>query len=628
MFLNYFTKIPAFKLLLITLIFAIAFSYLLDYFSYLIIFSILILASVFSFFVLKSKLIAYLTFAAAIGVTLATNVENSNYTLPDKLIPEFRASIEGKITKITKREDSFAQCIITGTIDTPELPKIHNTTIIMKIYGNTDELKSGTFIRTSGYARTPSQKILPTDFDEKTYFAGQGIHWVARANSNNIAWNKEPNNIYSLREKITNSLDKKITLLFDNDTDGLVRAIVLGDKSGIQPETRQAFSLAGTAHVLALSGLHVGIIAFIIFTLLNYIPNKYIKFSIFTFSLLLFVFITGFQPSAIRASFMAVLIALAKTIERDYNILNIISIVVLISLLIQPNLLYSAGFQMSVASIIGIFLLYEPIKKISNMLIANDWFFIKYVKNSIAITVSASAIVSPIVAYYFNIFSIISPITNLIVIPLISFAYIFSLITILLSYISMPLSLFYSESATFLLLLSEKINLIASGFNFSAIEGKYSLIISIFFLFSIIYITLSDNKKQVIFRTISSIFVTLLIIINLNINQAKKTDLVIYPRNQVTVALLKVNENHSFIYIADRKPSQMPRTDFGLIRYLNGLEDSLTVAVNGNAGINTADFLREKRDFHYIELNPQMQKFIEKTYFPNIELSQIIEVKK
>ena len=622
------TEIPAFKLLLIAILIAIASVNLLDITSFIILFGISILTAIVSLIFFKFKLLAYISFASAIGLTLGLNITNAKYEFPDKIIPEFNAAIDGTITKITKRDTNSATAVIFGTIDTPELPKIQNTSILLKIYGNTNNLKAGTYIRTYGKARIPNPKVLPTDFDEETYFAGQGINWLARVHSNNIAWNEEANNIYSFREIITKSLEERISILFGNSTDGLVRAIVLGDKSGILPETRHAFSLAGTAHVLALSGLHVGIIAFIIFTFLNFIPNKYLKFIIFSISLIAFVFITGFQPSAIRAAFMAILIVLAKTTERDYNLLNIISVVVLITLLFEPSLLYSAGFQMSVAAIFGIALLYEPTKKMFDLMIVSNKYFLLYLKNSLSLTISASAIVSPIVAYYFGVFSIISPLTNIFVIPLISLAYIFALTTLFLSYISMPLALLYSESATFLLLLSEQINVFAASLSFSAIQGKSSIIISICSLLSIFYIVFSKSKKQIVFRASSSLIITSMLLINLNLTQAKSNELLIYPRNQMIVAIMKAGHQHSFVYLSDRKPAQIPRTDFGLIRYLKSLQDSITIAVNGNAGINTADFIREERNFGYIELSPAQQKYIENTYFPNIKLPQIYEIKR
>ncbi|HPP39272.1 MAG TPA: hypothetical protein PK498_03135, partial [Candidatus Kapabacteria bacterium] len=100
----------------------------------------------------------------------------------------------------------------------------------------------------------------------------------------------------------------------------------------------------------------------------------------------------------------------------------------------------------------------------------------------------------------------------------------------------------------------------------------------------------------------------------------------IFPRNQLVASLFRYSKDTVFVYLADRKPAQYPRNDYYLVDYLARIPDELIIAVNGNAGINTADKLREKRKFEYIELSPSAQKELEAELFPNTFVSQIIEV--
>ena len=110
-----------------------------------------------------------------------------------------------------------------------------------------------------------------------------------------------------------------------------------------------------------------------------------------------------------RAGFMAVAYLLVYTVQRKGEPLNIFALVLFFILFFSPEMIYSAGFHMSAGAILGITLFYKPIRNFfKNLFKINNIVYDKVI-NSFSITFAVSLIVSPIVAYYFNVFSIISP---------------------------------------------------------------------------------------------------------------------------------------------------------------------------------------------------------------------------
>lgn len=529
--------------------------------------------------------------------------------------------IEGKITKIVKIDSGGTKFILTGNIDTPELPKIENQNVYVKVYNKYENLYAGTDVRFNGKLRLAKPKILPNEFDEELYLAGNDIQWVATAYK--LSWNTATYDLYYLRDIISRNIKSVAAKVFSHNQNYIVQALLLGDKSEIPPEIKQIYSLSGTAHVLALSGLHIGLIAFIIFTFLGFVRNRATKFALYSIALIAFVFLSGLQPSAIRAAMMAILIVYARLFEKQFNLLNILSVVVLVSIAYDPSLILSIGFQMSVAAILGIAILFLPTRSMLDTLLPSKSVSLEYIKSSFAVTASASAIVSPLVAYYFGIFSIVSYLSNLFVIPIISLALSFSIISLLLSQIFMPLALIFGDATTFLLLLSEKINQISINIPYSFLEGNISILLSIFSFIFIVYLIFASSKKHLLFRAVGGI-IGLLIMMNYQ-TELPENEVKIFPRQQAVVTVVPLERSRTLVYVADRKPSQLAQNDYALDNYISSIENSLYLAVNGNFGINTADKLREKISFEYIELSPDFQNKLNLRIFGNRKLSQIIE---
>lgn len=199
---------------------------------------------------------------------------------------------------------------------------------------------------------------------------------------------------------------------------GVVSALVLGKRELVDPDTRSAYADAGTVHILAVSGLHVGIIYLLItFVLGKVLKNKKFKFIILLITLLLlwiYAGITGFSPSVLRAATMFSFIAIGRHSGQFGSIYNMLGVSAFVLLLINPFLIKEVGFQLSYLAVIGIVYLHPKIFP----LLANGNLLWDKVWALAVVSFSAQLATFPLSIYYFNQFPNYFLITNLMVIPL------------------------------------------------------------------------------------------------------------------------------------------------------------------------------------------------------------------
>ncbi|MBL7962235.1 MAG: ComEC/Rec2 family competence protein [Flavobacteriales bacterium] len=148
----------------------------------------------------------------------------------------------------------------------------------------------------------------------------------------------------------------------------LAKALVLGFRDELTPEQRSGFVRSGTMHVLALSGLHVGILYGVLLFLLSFLGERTIQRMLRGALILLgiwgYAFLTGGSPSVLRASVMFSLFAVAGMVGRGRDALNSLSAAAFILLLIDPGMLHQLSFQFSFLAVLGIILFYDPLRRV------------------------------------------------------------------------------------------------------------------------------------------------------------------------------------------------------------------------------------------------------------------------
>lgn len=251
---------------------------------------------------------------------------------------------------------------------------------------------------------------------------------------------------------------KLLTRLKVADDDGpgypLIAAMVLGEKGGLSKQTRLDFSISGASHVLALSGLHMGII-YTLITLLTYRWRRsWLGQFLAILALWAFAFLVGLPTSAVRSAIMLSVYAFTIISYRFNTPLNTLAFVAMVMLMIHPLDLFDIGFQMSFMAVLSISLILPLFhsKEIDKKLIKHR--IRKWLYELMAVSVSAQVGTAPLVAYYFHRFSTYFLLSNIIVIPLITIILYGTLLALFLSFFP----LLYSLIAKIVVLLATIMN--------------------------------------------------------------------------------------------------------------------------------------------------------------------------
>ncbi len=200
----------------------------------------------------------------------------------------------------------------------------------------------------------------------------------------------------------------------------VVRGMVLGDRSLMPEEMEKSFQRSGVTHVLAISGQHVVILAAVIyFAIRRFAILAGLRAGVTMGLIWLYILIAGAPPSAIRAGVASTFVLAAPLLGRQVSALHFMTTMLALVLAHNPQLIYSTGFQLSVAAVFGILLLTKPLKSLVERTLLRP--FAKppqHISNLISVSLAAQIATSPIVAATFDQVSVVGVLTNLIAVPL------------------------------------------------------------------------------------------------------------------------------------------------------------------------------------------------------------------
>ena len=227
---------------------------------------------------------------------------------------------------------------------------------------------------------------------------------------------------FSVINAAMRSRDKILSIYRDLNITGdefsVLASLTLGYREELSPDLRQSYTAAGVVHVLAVSGMHVGVIFLVMSYLLGFMDKKRgsrIAKSLLIIALLWFyAFVTGLPPSAIRATFMLTFVILSKVFSSNAQTYNNVFAAAFFMLLYNPYFLFDIGFQFSYLAVLGI-VYYQPKFALH--------FRNKYAKAAwslLAVSLAAQLTTTPISLYYFNYFPNYFWISNVVVVPAIS----------------------------------------------------------------------------------------------------------------------------------------------------------------------------------------------------------------
>lgn len=298
--------------------------------------------------------------------------------------------------------------------------------------------------------------LNPHQFNYKGYLAKLGIYHQVRLTPNHYDKTENPSRtIFGIAASARNHIIKKLkTANFGEEELAVIQALLLGQRTDISKETYDNYKDAGAVHILALSGLHIGILLLVLQFLLRpleYLPHGK-KISLFLTVLLLwgFAFLAGLSASLVRACTMFSFVAYALYLNRPSNTFNILALsMFFILLFINPNLLFQIGFQMSYAAVLAIVWIYPLLQRF--------WYPkskpVRYIWQLLSVSVAAQLGVLPISLFYFHQFPGLFFISNLLIIPALGFILGTGILVILLALINQlpsTLARFFNELISYM----------------------------------------------------------------------------------------------------------------------------------------------------------------------------------
>lgn len=572
-----FRRSPSLKILIIA-IFGFVFAKLTTFSLFgLISFLIyLLVLSVLLTLLSKHKLPLLFYFAFVFGLFTSLRTQHLDYNSNTKCSTKKNGYFYSNVSKILKKTPKYTRVIVEGKILDENWEFKKNTRFLLTIINSQknryNEINNDDIVAGIAKFKLPTTANLPNEFNELNYLRNLDCEYSVVGFANKISW-IDIKNPPSFREIALKSMFDKIDKMYPRSTRGIVKAIILGDKSELHRSTRQEFAVTGVAHILAVSGFHVGIIAGFLFWIFSFIRNHYFKFVLITISLFGYIYLVDFQPSAVRAGIMILLLLFAYLIQRKPNPINIIATTILLVALVHPSSLYSVGFQMSIAAISGIVLLYKPIKLfLENYFKLNKNQILEKLGNSLVVSLSASIIVSPIVAFYFGIYSIISPLANLIVIPLMMLGQIFGIVALISVYFSAYIGQIFATSSQLSIEIATYITHYAAKLPFAYVSGESVKMISIIISIFSIYLFLSKSSKVLLFRFIVVVFFTFVLV--LRQYTFPKPQVVMYERPN---SFFIENNFKNTALLIGKQECKHEWEDYGLINYIKNKKKHLII---------------------------------------------------
>lgn len=368
-------------------------------------------------------------FTLIMGFMLMSNeitTRNHIYDLKENTI-----IVQGKIYKI--ENTAFGTNIYLKGV---EVENGEKSVSVKRIFVNTEKIpnvKIGNTIKVRGKLRQFEEAANKGNFDSRKYYLSLGFYGKIEAGTIEIInsdYSGIRQGLYELRMEIIERLEKlcsdnKGIFCIINNKNGIIGAIILGDKTDLDSDIKELYSVSGIAHILAISGLHISFIGMAIYRLLRRRFRFLFSAAVSIPVVLSFGTMSGFGISTIRAIIMFILKIIGEVLGRKYDAITAISLAGLVLLVQNPFVVCNSGFQMSFGAIIAIVLILPIVEEILN----TDNKIIKVLSANFTI----SLVMNPILAWNYYELPTFSFLLNIVVVPLMSVVIVSSIVGIFCS---------------------------------------------------------------------------------------------------------------------------------------------------------------------------------------------------
>lgn len=325
-------------------------------------------------------------------------------------------------------------------------------------------------------------------FNYRDYLRHQGVYLILSVKKDNIIKQLDKNvgnPLKSFAFRIRHKMRDVIVKNLSPFSAGILNAIILGERQNLSAHTRDVLVYSGTVHIIAISGLHLGIVAFIMLLTLKIIkiPRKP-RYILTMLLLIIYSILTGANTPVIRATIMATMLLFSYLLEREVNIYNSLSLAALIILAVNPWQLFEISFQLSFLSVVSIVWLSPKIKSLFPEKL-NKMPSIRFLISVFSVSFAAWLGLLPLIAYYFRILSPITILANMIIVPYMTIIVASGFILALIGMLFSPLAPIFAASCELFIIILFKINSLLIG-----IPGAYFKLPIICFVYALLYYAL------------------------------------------------------------------------------------------------------------------------------------------
>ena len=328
--------------------------------------------------------------------------------------------VTGVLTEEPDARDTYTNLSLAVTqVDTGK-GDIPATGSLLVVLDTPNEAVYGDTVRVRGYVKTPPQS---EDFSYREYLARQGVLSILSTSNLTILPGKHIGRLQSWLYDTRDSLVRGVYNLFPDPEAALISGILLGSARGIPQDVVKAFQDTGTSHIIAISGFNIAIVAAVLVLLFGRLFGKTWGGIIAVLGILFYTMLVGASPSVVRAAIMGTLSVFAIMLERRSLALTSLATAAAVMLMLDPLVLWDAGFELSFAATLGLVFYAAPFADFVSAQLGRflrpDQVkrFIAPISDYFLLTFAAQITTLPITINYFGKLSLVSFLANPLVLP-------------------------------------------------------------------------------------------------------------------------------------------------------------------------------------------------------------------
>lgn len=308
----------------------------------------------------------------------------------------------------------------------------------------------GDMVEVKGELGVPPGQRNPGGFDYRAYLRQNGVYFLLDAKGDSVVTVLARGQGNPVIRNFVLPLRREVFQVFgatlNGEPEALLKGLILGERSDLPHETIDAFADTGTVHILAVSGLNVSLVILVFFLLFRALGFSPTLANLLLIPLLvLYAGLTDFTPSVVRATIMALVFIIGFLLEREPLSLNSLGAAALLILILWPQALYGTSFQLSFAATFGIAFLAPRL----NNLLSEDFrktLVAKWVVLPVIVSLSATMFSTPLILRTFYRLSLISPLSNLVILPMVTLSTALGFAQVLAGFMSISLSRIFAAA--------------------------------------------------------------------------------------------------------------------------------------------------------------------------------------